>query len=237
MARVTSSTAPHAADPWDRYSRLRAESDRTLGVQGRLYWDWYQRTGPGAEILGDMTGRTIVDLGAGTGRQAACIARMHAPQRVAAIDSSPAQIQRGRDLFGHVPGLEFVQADAADYLAAAPERFDAVYSLFGALDFTDPSILLPTIADALRPGGILVIATLARYRGGQPPETDVRPAVIPVRRDDGTQDSMLRWVLDGGVWAELLTGAGFTDITNDTLSDPGPEGQPPMATNLLVARR
>jgi hypothetical protein len=38
---------------------------------------------------------------------------MLAPERVAAIDSSPAQIQRGCDLFGHVPGLDFVQADAA----------------------------------------------------------------------------------------------------------------------------
>lgn len=226
-----------ATDLWHQYGRSLASDDAKRGMNARLYWDWYQRAGPGAEVLGELTRRTVVDLGSGNGRQAAHIAGTLNAERVTAIDTSASQIDRSRDLFGHVPRLEFVHADAAVHLAAVPGSIDVAYSLFGAADFTDPRRLLPAVATALRPGGTLVIATLAHYRGGQPPETDVRPASIPVRHTDGSRTTMLRWVLDAPVWDKLLTEAGFGDITTDTVRDLGSEQEEPMATHLIRAVR
>lgn len=231
------SSAKTSADPWNRYSRLRVADDRARGAQGRLYWDWYQRIGPGAEVLGDAADANIADLGAGTGRQAAHIARFLGARLVTAIDASQAQITRGRGLFGDVQGLEFAHADVVTALRAMPASLDAAYSCFGAVDFTDPYVLLPVIATALRPGGTLVISTLAHYTGGRPPETDVRPATIPVRLDDGTQATLQRWVLDTPVWEKLLSEAGFTCQITDVLRDPGTDAQPPMATTLIRAVR
>jgi SAM-dependent methyltransferase len=140
-------------------------------------------------------------------------------------------------MYGDVPGLEFVQDDATAYMRRHPGSTDVCYSVFGALDFSDPRDLLPAIATALRPGGTLVIATLGHYRNGSPPETDVTPAHIPVQRPDGTGTTMTRWVLDIPVWEKLLSTSGFTGITTDTVRDPGTDGEPPMATSLIRTLR
>lgn len=233
---MTSSTTS-GTDLWHTYGQSLLSDDLKRGVAGRLYWDWYQRRGPGSEILGDLADSTVADLGSGNGRQAAHIAQRLNAENVVAIDTAASQIDRARKLFGHVPRLGFVHADAAAHLAAVPRSIDVAYSLFGAADFTDPRTLLPAVATALRPGGTLVIATLAHYRGGQPPETDARPASIPVRHADGTRTTMLRWVLDIPVWHMLLSEAGLSGITTDTILDPGAEQQPPMATNIFRAAR
>jgi SAM-dependent methyltransferase len=201
-----------------------------------MYWDWYQRSGPGAELLGDVTGCTVAELGAGVGRQAAHIAHALAPAQVLAIDNSPTQHTRGRTLYGHVQGLEFIEADATVYLTERPHSADVVYSLFGAIDFTDPQTIFPAIATALRPGGRLVLSTLAHYRNGAPPETDCRPADIPTCRPDGSPDTMQRWVLDLPVWEKLLDEHGFTTWQAETLHDPGDDSTPPMATRVIYAR-
>lgn len=231
------SSTSDAADMRDRHSSSRVPDDVVRGADSRLYWDWYQRLGPGAEILGDVAGRIVADLGAGTGRHAAHVAHVLGAAHVAAIDRSQTQITRGRELFGHVPELDFVHGDAATYLTAAAGSIDVAYSYFGAADFTDPRRLLPAVAAGLRPGGTLIVATLADHKGGQAPESDVRPADVSVRAADGTLATVRRWVLDTPVWEKLLTAAGFTDLVTDVLRDPGTDQQPPIATNLIRATR
>lgn len=225
----SSATPAAPADLWQHYGAP-SPAGTPRSVDARMYWDWYQRTGPGAEILGDVAGRTVTELGAGAGRQAAHVAGRTAAARVLAIDSSPAQHAKARALYGHVPGLEFIEADAEDYLQRQPRSADVLYSLFGAVDFTDPRTTLPAAASALRPGGRLVFSTLAHYRNGAPPETDCRPADIPTRT--GT---MQRWVLDVPVWEKLLGEAGFETCQAETLRDPGDGTSPPMNTLVISA--
>ncbi|MFE6894824.1 hypothetical protein [Streptomyces sp. NPDC057694] len=112
-----------------------------------------------------------------------------------------------------------------------------VYSVFGALDFTDPHTLLPALAHTLRPGGRLAMSTLAHYRGGDAPESDVRCAAIPVRYADGTRSTLHRWVLDVLVWHKLLDTHGFDVTDTETVADPGDEHGPPMTTTVLGAVR
>ncbi|WP_216087548.1 class I SAM-dependent methyltransferase [Streptomyces viridosporus] len=73
-------------------------------MPGAFRWNWGQDGGPGAELLGDLTGLRVGDLGAGSGRHAAHLAVHHQPARVV-VDASPAQHAMGEDLYGHLaPG-------------------------------------------------------------------------------------------------------------------------------------
>ncbi|MFI6347563.1 class I SAM-dependent methyltransferase [Streptomyces sp. NPDC050560] len=233
---MTASSSAHP-DLWHRYGTSRRTDDENRGVAGRFHWDWYQRAGPGAELLGNVAGRTVVDLGSGNGRLAAHVAWTLAPRRVIGVDASPAATERAHARYGHVPRLHPVHADAAACLQRHPASIDTAYSVFGAVDFTDPRILLPATAQALRPGGLLVISTLGHYRDGSPPEPDVRPVRIPVRTADGATATLARWVLGVPVWERQLTRAGLAVESVNTLRDPGGGCGPPMDTVILSARR
>ncbi|MEU7260969.1 class I SAM-dependent methyltransferase [Streptomyces rimosus] len=138
-----------------------------------------------------------------------------------------------RDLYGHLaPRLRPLHADVTTHLREHPAAYDLAYSLFGAACFTDPAALLPAVANALRPGGQLVIATLAHYLTGQGPAADIRAATIPAKRPDGTTTTMSRWVLDAHVWTKALDGAGFTSIAAERLS--AAASSPRRADTLLL---
>lgn len=224
--RVTSTP-----DLWHHYGRARAESDRAVPAAFR--WIWGQDGGPGPEVLGDLTGRVVGDLGAGAARDAAHLATHHRPARVVAVDASPAQHAMAAGLFGHLaPRLRLVRCDVVSHLRSAPESYDVLYSVFGAVDFTDPRELLPAASVALRSGGRLVFSTLAHYLTGTPAQPDVVAAEIPARTPDGEATTMRRWVLQEHVWTKLLDEAGFTDVSIDTL--PTTADGPRAADTLLV---
>ncbi|MCN9241404.1 class I SAM-dependent methyltransferase [Streptomyces sp. RY43-2] len=221
----------NSTDLWHHYGRTRAEEDRV--VPRTFRWVWSQDGGPGAEVLGDLTGKVVGDLGAGAARHAAHLVTRHAPARVDAVDSSPAQCAMANDLFGHLtPRLRIVRSDVVKHVQAAPGAYDVLYSVFGAVDFTDPYELLPAVASALRPGGRLLFSTLAHYLGGAPAELDVVPADIPARTSDGEVTTMRRWVLQEHVWRELLDASGFAQVGVDVL--PSATRAPRSADTLFV---
>lgn len=141
------STTP---DLWHHYGRTRAGRDRA--VPRTFHWSWSQDGGPGPEVLGDLTGAVVGDLGAGAAWHAACLAARHTPARVDAVDASPAQYAMAADLSGHLaPRLRILRSDAVRHLRDTAGTYDVLYSVFGAVDFTDPRALLPAAAIALLP--------------------------------------------------------------------------------------
>ncbi|MEE1929814.1 class I SAM-dependent methyltransferase [Streptomyces sp. TRM 70351] len=219
------------ADLWFHYGRIRAERDRA--VPDTFRWSWTQDSGPGPEVLGDLGGRVIGDLGAGAARHAAHLATHHETGRVIAVDASPAQYAMATDLYGHLaPRLRLVRSDVVEHLHTMVGAYDVLYSVFGALDFTQPRKLLPAVCAALRPGGRLVFSTLAHYLSGAPGQPDVTAADVPARTPDGKATTMRRWVLQEHVWTKLLDEAGFTGISTDVLPLTG--DVPRAADTLLV---
>ncbi|MGK7235772.1 class I SAM-dependent methyltransferase [Streptomyces hygroscopicus] len=217
-------------DLWHHYGRTRHATDRS--VPEGFAWSWGQDSGPGAEALGDVTGLCVGDLGAGAARHAAHLAVRHQPARIVAVDASPAQHAMACDFYGHLaPRLRLVHADVALHMHAMASTYDVLYSVFGAVDFTEPRGLLPAAARALRPGGRLVFSTLAHHLGGTPAHPDVQHTDVPAKTPDGETATMCRWVLQEHVWTKLLDEAGFTRISTEVL--PGTPG-PRTADTLLV---
>ncbi|MFJ2603730.1 class I SAM-dependent methyltransferase [Streptomyces sp. NPDC091279] len=221
-----------SADLWHHYGRTRAESDRE--VPGVFRWGWGQDGGPGPEVLGDLAGRVVGDLGAGGARHAAHLAVHHDAAQVVAVDASPAQYEMATGMFGHLaPRLSIVRSDVVSYLRSAAGGYDVLYSVFGAVDFTDPRELLRAAALALKPGGRLVFSTLAHCVDGAPGQPDVVAVDVRAKTPEGEAATMRRWVLQEQVWAKILDEAGFTGVNVELL--PSTVAGPHAVDTLLVS--
>jgi SAM-dependent methyltransferase len=107
--------------------------------------------------LGLLPGQRAVDLGCGLGRTTLALAARVGPGgKVVGVDISAEMLARGRDRAARLgaENVEFVHADAQvhDFGQA---RFDAAYSRFGVMFFSDPVAAFANIRGALRPGGAL----------------------------------------------------------------------------------
>lgn len=102
------------------------------------------------DMLDPKPGQRILDLGCGTGKLTNDIAERGA--EVVGIDSSPEMIAQARRNY---PALEFVVADGVSFRSGRP--FDAVFSNAALHWMKPPEKVVETIAQALKPGGRLVM--------------------------------------------------------------------------------
>ena len=105
-------------------------------------------------VLGDVAGLDVVELGCGTAYFSAWLARRGA--RPVGVDVTPAQLATARRMMEKT-GIEFplVEADAAE--TGLPDAsFDLVLSEYGASIWVDPYRWIPEAARLLRRGGRLV---------------------------------------------------------------------------------
>lgn len=117
-------------------------------------WTREPGVGPGVGVLGDLAGRTVVELGCGSGRNLAYLVHRHGARAGIGVDNDPVKIERATRLWGSVPGLTFRLDDAAEALdSLTPGSVDVCLSIFGALSFSDPGTILAAAARTLRPGG------------------------------------------------------------------------------------
>jgi SAM-dependent methyltransferase len=104
-------------------------------------------------VLGDVAGLDVVELGCGTAYVSAWLAKRGA--RPIGVDVTPAQLATARRMMART-GIEFplVEADAAE--TGLPDASaDLVVSEYGASIWVDPFRWIPEAARLLRPGGRL----------------------------------------------------------------------------------
>jgi trans-aconitate methyltransferase len=103
-------------------------------------------------------GERVLDVGCGDGRLTAELARRVPRGRVLGIDSSPEMIAHARMVHGtgELSNLAFLQMDAA--AIALPREYDVVFSNAALHWVADHRAFLRGAADALRPGGRLLVS-------------------------------------------------------------------------------
>lgn len=99
----------------------------------------------------------IVDLGCGTGEQAAGLAARFPTARVLGLDSSPEMLARARD--HRLPNLRFEEGSILDL----DGEYDLIYSNAALQWLPDHPGLLARLWANLRPGGVLAVQVPANH--------------------------------------------------------------------------
>src|SRR5262249_48467677 len=104
----------------------------------------------------------VVDLGCGTGELTQGLHRKLGAAETLGVDSSAAMLERAQALAGD--GLAFEQRDIVELAAAAaPGRFDLVFSTAALHWVPDHETLLARLRDALAPDGQLAVQMPANH--------------------------------------------------------------------------
>jgi ubiquinone/menaquinone biosynthesis C-methylase UbiE len=118
------------------------------------------------ELLGELDGATVLDVGCGTGRNLPLLVPRVGPRgRVVALDYSEGMLAQARRRVArhHFENVELVRADAVQ-LAGAPESIDAILSVWCLGIVYDLEGALRRMLDVLRPGGRIAIMDFQRVR-------------------------------------------------------------------------
>lgn len=185
-----------AAPRYDRFSDivlgklLRAERYRARAV----------------ELLSDIRGATVLDIGCGTGRSFPMLLQRVGPQgRVLGLDYSAGMLQQARRLVDTHGwrNVELVQCDALN-LDRVVEPVDAVISVWCYGIVSDLTCALERAVDVVAPGGPVSIMAFTRARPDRQPLRSFYPLYRSVltycgaASEDDLDDDKLREKWDKG---------------------------------------
>ncbi|MGH7722304.1 MAG: class I SAM-dependent methyltransferase [Candidatus Dormibacteria bacterium] len=212
------------AAPDDHVARNRAYwNERAAGYveTGRRNWAsepcWGMFRIPESEvqILPDVDGLDVIELGCGTAYVGAWLARRGA--RVVGIDGSDAQLDTARALQAE-HGLHFpLLLGDAEAVPFPDSSFDLAISEYGAAIWCDPHRWIPEAARLLRPGGGLIFLGNASLLTLTVPDTDDQgPADATLKRDyfgmhrfEWPDSDGVEFHLGHGDWIRLLRSCGL----------------------------
>ena len=113
------------------------------------------------DMLGDVSGRRVLDVGCGDGDLAVDLSRRGA--LVDGIDTAPSMIEAARQRASEQRSTARFQVASAQNLPFAAEQFDLVVAVTILCFVQDAPPVLAEIARVLRPGGRLVIGELGTW--------------------------------------------------------------------------
>lgn len=190
-------TAARARDAW-------AKDEITWGVFGVPESE--------VDVLGDVAGLDVLDLGCGTGYFSARLAKQGA--RPVGVDPTPAQLATARAMQQefelHFPLIEGV----GESVPLPDTSFDLVLSEYGASIWADPYKWIPEAARLLRPGGRLAFlrnsTIFVLCQELEPPvgEKLQRPQA-GLHRIDWPDTGEVEFHLAHSDWIDVLHASGF----------------------------
>jgi SAM-dependent methyltransferase len=162
-------------------------------------------------VLGDVSGLDVLELGCGAAQWSISLAGLGA--RPVGLDLSPKQLQHARTAMA-AADVEFplVEASAEDVPLEA-DSFDIVFCDHGAFNFADPRRLVPEASRLLREGGLLAFSMpspiLDIFWNEKQEVVDERPQnnYFELRRFDA--DDGVNFQLPYGEWIRLFRANGL----------------------------
>jgi SAM-dependent methyltransferase len=190
------------------------EAAAAAWATAEIGWGMFQVPEADLDVLGDVAGLDVVELGCGTAFLSAWLARRGA--RPVGVDPTPAQLATAQRLMGET-GIEFPLVQAAGEAVPLPDAsFDLALSEHGAATWADPRRWIPEAARLLRPGGRLVFlhtTPLAHIcfpeLGSEQVTTELQRPYFGLGRTIWEGETGVEWQLTHGDWIAVLLGAGF----------------------------
>jgi SAM-dependent methyltransferase len=200
-------------EAWDEWAPEWVESGRRNWA-GDPTWGIWGIPESELELVPDVEGKDVLELGCGTAYWSAWLARRGA--RVVGLDNSEQQLETARTLQQEFE-LEFPLVHASGEDVPLPDAsFDLVWSEYGACLWADPYLWVPEAARLLRPGGLLEFMTNGAILMLCMPAEDA-PAGDRLLRDYFGMhrfewpdiDQSVEFHLAHGEWIRLLREHGF----------------------------
>jgi SAM-dependent methyltransferase len=194
-----------------RYTDGRAEE---AWAQAEISWGVWKTPESAVNVLRDVTGKDVVELGCGTAYVGAWLKRRGA-RRVVGVDITPAQLATAQRL-NRTTGLGLLLVEAnAEVVPLRDRSFDLVVSEYGASIWCDPYKWIPEAARLLRGGGELVflrnstLSMVCMPDTGKVSETLQRPLLGMNRLEWTDDDPGVEFHLAPGDLIRVLRANGF----------------------------
>jgi len=139
---------------WDRQSDEYQERHRDFIGRPEPRWGTWQVPESELQVLGDVTGKDVLEVGCGAAQWGILLAQQGA--RMVGLDNSARQLEHARAAMG-ATGVDFPLVHAAAESIPLPDAsVDVAFCDHGAIgSFADPLLVVPELARLLRPGGLL----------------------------------------------------------------------------------
>ena len=146
---------------WDRTSDDYQERHRDFIGQPEPRWGVWQIPESELTVLGDVSGKDVLELGCGAAQWSILLAKQGA--RPVGLDNSQRQLDHARRLMAEA-GVDFPLVHSSAEDVPLPDgSFDVVFCDHGAFSFADPYRLVPEASRLLRPGGLLAFSMLSIF--------------------------------------------------------------------------
>ena len=212
---IEADLTPHARfnrAAWNATSAdYQAHNGPLLAARGGMAWGVWQIPESELQVLGEVAGRDILELGSGAAQWSIALARAGA--RPVALDLSEEQLSRARVLVAEA-GVDVPLVHASAEAVPLPDAsFDIVFCDHGAMTFADPYRTVPEVARLLRPGGLFAFSDESPIMSIAWPD-DAERAGDRLVRDYFSMhalngDEMVTFQLPYGEWIRLFRANGF----------------------------
>jgi len=188
------------------------DSGSRAWAQEEITWGVFETPESELNLLGDVNGLDVVELGCGTAYFSSWLARRGAT--VVGVDPTPAQLETARRLQGET-GIEFPLVEAAAESVPLPDAsFDLAVSEYGASLWAVPERWIAEAARLLRPGGRLVFMTNSNIAIICSPDTgdideSLHIPLVGLYRNEWPDEVGVEYHLPHSKWIDLLHASGF----------------------------
>jgi SAM-dependent methyltransferase len=176
-------------------------------------WGMWQIPESELQILGDVTGKDVLELGCGAAQWSILLAQQGA--RMTAVDNSDRQLEHARRAVDEAGvDVELVHA-SAESRPFEDGSFDVVVCDHGAMTFADPYLVVPEVARVLRAGGLFAFSHVTPFEWlCYVEQTDsvgelLTRDLFGMHRWD-TPGGSVEFQLPAGEWIRLFRANGFT---------------------------